>query len=182
MSEPLVGLLGLAVGLVLGLAVGLVLGRRATSVPASAPSPAPAPPAPTAETEVADAAPDPATAGPLPAGGRATDAAVAAAVLEVSDRLTSTELRRRLNDALGLLPGAALVAPNTGEPFDPDLHLWDATVESPTAEPETVASTSVAGLLRADGSVDRRARVAVFVRSEQPDETDADPAHSRSSM
>lgn len=99
------------------------------------------------------------------------DFAVASAVLAVADRLTSTDLRRRLNEALALLPGVVLIAPGTGDAFDPDLHVWDTTVGSTEAAPESVARTTVAGLRLPDGSVARKARVTVFDR---PDGGDSD--------
>jgi hypothetical protein len=93
---------------------------------------------------------------------------VAAAVLEVADRLTSAELCRRLGAALGELGGVAVIVPTKGSDFDPLEHSWDETLPVPEGtKARTIAATKVPGLLAPDGSVVRKARVAVFEEFDQ---------------
>jgi hypothetical protein len=88
---------------------------------------------------------------------------VAYAVLDVADSLSSIELCHRLATALRPLDGVTMVEPAVGSLFDPDLHVWDSSAPASTENaPETVAVTKVAGLVAADGTVWRKARVVVF--------------------
>lgn len=88
---------------------------------------------------------------------------VAYAVLDVADSLSSIELCHRLATALRSLDGVTVVEPAAGSLFDPDLHVWDSSAPASAENaPETVAVTKVAGLVAADGTVWRKARVVVF--------------------
>jgi hypothetical protein len=95
------------------------------------------------------------------------DLAVASAVLTVASRLTSAELRRRLTEAVSLLPDVTVVFPAAGEPFDAALHTWKASAPaSATGAVETIAETRSAGLLDHRGGVRRRADVVVYDTTE----------------
>lgn len=117
--------------------------------------------------------PDPGGRFPLVAGGsagavasdatKAINIEVASAVLDVADRLTSAELCRRLGAAVGQLPGVGVIDPAKGSAFDPAAHSWDETCSPPEGcEPRSVAATKVPGLVAPDGTIVRKARVAVF--------------------
>lgn len=91
------------------------------------------------------------------------DAKVAQAVLEVADRLTSPDLRRRLAEAVGPLPGATVIVPGPGARFDPDVHEWVSSRPPPREDlRETVAETLHAGLADRTGRLLRPARVIVY--------------------
>lgn len=91
------------------------------------------------------------------------DAEVAQAVLEVADRLTSPDLRRRLAEAVGPLPGATVIVPGPGARFDPDVHEWVSSRPPPREDlRETVAETLHAGLADRTGRLLRPARVIVY--------------------
>lgn len=91
------------------------------------------------------------------------DAKVAQAVLEVADRLTSPDLRRRLAEAVGPLPGATVIVPGPGARFDPDVHEWVSSRPPPREDlRETVAETLHAGLAERTGRLLRPARVIVY--------------------
>lgn len=95
------------------------------------------------------------------------DLAVASAVLTVASRLTSAELRRRLTEAVSLLPDITVIFPAAGEPFDPDLHTCKASAPASAAgTAETIAETWSAGLLDHRGTVRRRADVVVYDTTE----------------
>ncbi len=91
------------------------------------------------------------------------DAKVAQAVLEVADRLTSPDLRRRLAEAVSPLPGATVIVPEPGTRFDPDVHEWVSSRPPPREDlRETVAETLHAGLAERTGRLLRPARVIVY--------------------
>lgn len=91
------------------------------------------------------------------------DTEVARAVLEVADRLTSPDLRRRLAEAVGPLPGATVIVPEPGTRFDPDVHEWVSSRPPPREDlRETVAETLHAGLAERTGRLLRPARVIVY--------------------
>src|SRR5690606_22839357 len=91
------------------------------------------------------------------------DTEVARAVLEVADRLTSPDLRRRLAEAVGPLPGATVIVPGPGARFDPDVHEWVSSRPPPREDlRETVAETLHAGLADRTGRLLRPARVIVY--------------------
>lgn len=91
------------------------------------------------------------------------DAKVAQAVLEVADRLTSPDLRRRLAEAVSPLPGATVIVPEPGTRFDPDVHEWVSSRPPPREDlRETVAETLHAGLADRTGRLLRPARVIVY--------------------
>ena len=84
-------------------------------------------------------------------------------MLEVADRLTSPDLRRRLAEAVGPLPGATVIVPGPGTRFDPDVHEWVSSRPPPREDlRETVAETLHAGLADRTGRLLRPARVIVY--------------------
>jgi len=84
-------------------------------------------------------------------------------VLAVADRLSTAELRRRLADALSLLPDIQLINPERGVTFDPAVHEWTGSLPAPSPEQAgCVAETSTAGLADQAGVLQRPARVVVY--------------------
>ncbi|GHG91722.1 hypothetical protein [Streptomyces lanatus] len=140
--------------------------------PIATPPPVPRPPGSGAGQD--NGQPRPPTKGtpPPPPAPRSpsVDLRVVEAVLDVSLRLSSAELRRLLTEAVGLLPGAQVIAPARGVRFDPALHKWARSVPAATPDDvETVAETIHAGFADQHGAIQRRALVTVFDRTE--DET-----------
>ncbi len=168
-------IIAVAVGMLGGMGLGRLTGASGNS-PTQTPDDVERPPIDTSPilgdgstratslTPRPDAEPPPAVDGSETEPARsAVNESVAMAVLDVADRVGSDELSRRLADAVDQLDGVAVVRPTSGEPFDPDRHIWaDSAPLADGDQAETIERLRTVGLARDDGTTLRPARVDVF--------------------